>query len=364
MQGIIPAAGTSLALYDAARNALAAAGCVDEVKQIRDKAVALQTYAKQAKDTELIRHATAIRMRAERRCGELLKQMAERDERPRGRKKESHVATLSDLGISRTQSSRWQALADLATGDFETKVAQAATRAYEQIGVRFIEQHAIDQRLRAHRARTEQGGTVDDLHDLVRRGYRAGAILVDPPLLQGQGNPHARSAARHYPVLSADAIAALPVAALAAPDCALFLWALWPALPDALAMIEAWGFEYITNAFLWVKQTPSGDKLWTGLGGWTRSNSEPCLLAVKGNPKRLARDVHQVIMTPLREHSRKPDEIYDRIERLVAGPYLELFAREQRAGWRLLSSGCVHPCWRQPNNRSSRCVLILKRPRT
>jgi N6-adenosine-specific RNA methylase IME4 len=342
---IIPATGTGLALYDAARNALAAAQRVDEVKQIRDKAVALQAYARQAKDTELIKHATDIRMRAERRAGKMLADMAKHGERARRggsgsnqRQQKSRPATfaptLADLDISRTQSSRWQALADLATGDFETKVAEAATRAYDQIAVRFIEQHKIDQRRRAHRARTERGGTVDDLHALVRRGYRAGAILVDPPLKQGQGNPHSRSAARHYPVMTAEQIIRqLPVPSLAAPDCALFLWALWPALPVALDLIKAWGFRYHTDGFVWVKQNRNGEGLFTGMGGWTRSNSEPCLLAVKGNPKPLAHNIHQVIMAPVREHSRKPDEIYDRIERLVDGPYLELFAREQREGW-------------------------------
>jgi len=93
-----------LVIYDAAGRALAEAVRVDEVKAIRDKAVALQAYAVQAKDTSMITKATALRMRAERRAGELLIDMAERGERPLGRKKESHAATLSDLGISNHRS--------------------------------------------------------------------------------------------------------------------------------------------------------------------------------------------------------------------------------------------------------------------
>jgi N6-adenosine-specific RNA methylase IME4 len=69
------------------------------------------------------------------------------------------------------------------------------------------------------------------------------------------------------------------------------------------------------------------------MGYWTRANTEPCLLATRGRPKRLNADVRQAIIEPRREHSRKPDGIHKRIERLVAGPYLELFARQQRPGW-------------------------------
>ena len=98
-------------------------------------------------------------------------------------------------------------------------------------------------------------------------------------------------------------------------------------------MIEAWGFEYKTCAFNWFKQTKNGEGLTTGMGYWTRANSEVCLLATRGSPKRLNADVHQVIAAPRMEHSRKPDEVLQRIERLVGGPYIELFARRARPGW-------------------------------
>jgi len=148
------------------------------------------------------------------------------------------------------------------------------------------------------------------------------------------------SSALHYYTLPVEEICALPVASLAADDCALFIWITWPMLLDALSVIEAWGFEYKTCAFAWMKahagqlelfQDEIGDQM--GLGYWTRANSEVCLLGTKGNPERLNRDVRQAIIEPRRQHSRKPDCVYERIERLVAGPYLELFARTSRPGW-------------------------------
>jgi N6-adenosine-specific RNA methylase IME4 len=120
---------------------------------------------------------------------------------------------------------------------------------------------------------------------------------------------------------------------LAAPDCVLLLWTSPPFLEISLEIIRRWGFRYKTNAFTWIKLDPNrpGAKPAMGQGYWTRSNAELCLLA-RGRPKRLHADVSQIVIEPRREHSRKPD-LYDRIERLVAGPYLELFARQLHDGW-------------------------------
>jgi len=132
----------------------------------------------------------------------------------------------------------------------------------------------------------------------------------------------------------------LPVADYAAEDCVLFLWTCWPVLQWALRTIEVWGFDYKTCGFCWVKAHAQQLEMFQEdiephmtLGYWTRSNSEICLLATRGNPKRIGTDVRQAIIAPRREHSRKPDGIHERIERLVAGPYLELFARQRRLGW-------------------------------
>lgn len=171
---------------------------------------------------------------------------------------------------------------------------------------------------------------------------QAGAILCDPPWRfqtwseKGQG----RAPERHYSTMPLADICRLPVAQLAAPACVLFMWATWPMLPDALRVIEAWGFTYKTCGFDWMKAHAQqldlfqdSGQVQLGLGHWTRANSEPCLLATRGRPRRLAADVRQGILEPRRQHSRKPDCVYSRIERLVAGPYVELFARTARPGW-------------------------------
>jgi N6-adenosine-specific RNA methylase IME4 len=138
-------------------------------------------------------------------------------------------------------------------------------------------------------------------------------------------------------------IKSLPVAAWAAPDCVLLLWATDPLLDKALDVIRAWGFTYKTVGFCWAKLNKSAPRtdsgldserdFFTGLGLWTRANPELCLLATRGHPSRRSRGVRKLIVSPRREHSRKPDETYERIEALCDGPYLELFARGRRPGW-------------------------------
>lgn len=161
---------------------------------------------------------------------------------------------------------------------------------------------------------------------------RFGAILADPPWTFKTWSPKGRGRAPKYPTMSVEQIGALRVQEIAADDCVLFLWMSWPMLYDAIHVINAWGFKYKTCAFCWAKRDPRG-WLFAGTGYWTRANSEACLLATRGKPKRLHADVPQIILEDRREHSRKPDRIYERIERLVPGPYLELFARTHRRGW-------------------------------
>lgn len=161
-------------------------------------------------------------------------------------------------------------------------------------------------------------------------------IYADPPWSykvwskKGAG----RSAESHYPTMDIEAIKALPVGELAAKDCALFLWITFPMLREAWGVIDAWGFKYKSVAFVWVKQNRKSPTLFWGMGYWTRANAELCIIATKGSPKRYSQRVHQVIISPVEEHSKKPDEARKRIVELMGDvPRVELFARQKSPGW-------------------------------
>jgi N6-adenosine-specific RNA methylase IME4 len=185
--------------------------------------------------------------------------------------------------------------------------------------------------------------TMDWPFDHLERG-KYGAILADPPwhfeVWSLDNTGRTKHPSQHYETMPIKEIYRLSVGDLAAPNCVLFLWIIWPMLQHGLQSIERWGFKYKTCGFTWMKADASQFEMFDDeiipdmlTGYWTRANSEVCLLATKGQPKRLSRDVRQGIIAPRREHSRKPDGIHQRIERLVAGPYVELFARQKRQGW-------------------------------
>lgn len=124
------------------------------------------------------------------------------------------------------------------------------------------------------------------------------------------------------------------VGKLADENCALFLWITFPLLKEIWRVVKAWGFTYKTVAFVWIKQNKKADSLFWGMGYWTRANAEICILATKGSPKRYSRRVHQVLITHIEEHSKKPGEARNRIEQLMGDvPRVELFARREAPGW-------------------------------
>jgi N6-adenosine-specific RNA methylase IME4 len=192
---------------------------------------------------------------------------------------------------------------------------------------------------------------------------RYGVILADPPWryeTYGEGgrgrspdgalpgNPDTRAGApvRHYETMTLEQLQALPVLHLAAQDCVLLMWAIDSMLDEALDLGRRWGFAFKTVGFYWVKErrdtrprsyladmSEADQQFPLGMGHWTRGNPEQCLLFTLGAPPRLSAGVRKLIVAPRREHSRKPDEQYPRIEKLAPGPYAELFARQRRPGW-------------------------------
>jgi N6-adenosine-specific RNA methylase IME4 len=337
-----------LTLYDKAQHALAKAKRVDEVKSIRHKAVAMQVYAKQAQDRRLIEDATEIRLRAERCAGELLREMAKRKERDTGKgnrnpslKSRRATPKLADLGVTKTQSSRWQQLADLDDTQFEKQVETARDKAGNSLNSihREIKRR---QKRETYATRTEQGCTVVDLQALADSGAQFGVIYPDLPsdYFSYFEKGKERSADQYY-----DSINALGplIRELAAPDCALFLCTTWSHLRLAFNVLDAWDFKYSTCAFDWVKTnlkegTPvlddlKDDDIHFGMGHAPRLGTEPVLFATRGSPFRLENSVPQVVIAPVGAHSEKPEEIRRRIERLFPGPYLQLFGRKLVPGW-------------------------------
>lgn len=180
---------------------------------------------------------------------------------------------------------------------------------------------------------------------------RYGAISIDIPWqfrVWSRDTGMGRSAEAHYPTLDIAALKALPMHRLMEKDCALFMWTTMPTLPEALEIGKAWNLVYKTVAFTWVKTNRVAGQRWTraddaanwftGMGYWTRANSELCLLFTRGRPHRISKSVRQVVVAPVGRHSQKPDEVQRRIEQLVAGPYLEVFARRQLPGWDVIGN--------------------------
>lgn len=168
------------------------------------------------------------------------------------------------------------------------------------------------------------------------------AIYCDPPWAYRQCGTTAKSrgnAAKHYQTLDTDSICTLPISSICASEgAACFMWATFPNIGEAINVMDAWGFQYKTAAFVWIKKNRKNGKNFWGMGAYTRANAEVCLLGItkgfKAGEKIKSHKVHQVIEAPFEGHSKKPDEARRRIVELLGDvPRIELFARQRAVGW-------------------------------
>lgn len=161
-------------------------------------------------------------------------------------------------------------------------------------------------------------------------------IYADPPWsYRDKAKSGDRGASQKYRCMDLSDLMQLPVKSIAAENCVLFMWHVPPMPVEALKVIEAWGFKLKTmKGFTWHKLTRKKHSSFMGMGNWTRANTEDCLIAVRGNPKRISASVRQFVEAPIRAHSQKPDEVRDRIVELMGDlDRIELFAREMHPGW-------------------------------
>jgi N6-adenosine-specific RNA methylase IME4 len=331
-----------LTRYDDLCRAVAEAKSVDEAIDLANKADALRVYYRKAKNRQLEIDAGEIRIRAERRLGELLAEGKEKGWFGEGRPPENcnpdeqfPRVSLSEIGIDRPLSARAQAVARLPREEFERDMGrwrEDVAKVGARVTTNLLREREKAARRDEFRGRVADGCSVEDLGKLIDARHTFGTIYADPPWLYKTWSEKGEDRAPEYRRDPLKAMAEMPVAKLAADDCVLLMWAIGPMLREALDLIDAWGFDLKTMGFVWMKTNADGS-LFMGNGYWTRANAEICLLATRGKPLRLDMGVPMAVLAPRGEHSAKPEEIHERIERLVGGPYLELYARKERPGW-------------------------------
>jgi N6-adenosine-specific RNA methylase IME4 len=326
-----------LARYEAACSALDAAVRVDEVKSVRDKAEAVRLYARMARDPLLEANAAVLRLRSERKGGQLLAELkAEgllREGRPNSGKNktkngsQSEPFSLKTLGIDKRDSVRFQKVGGIAERAYQAAVSRV--RHDIESGKRRVSLDIAKQEdKKVLRARRERDLAAKQ-RALPDKKY--GVVYADPewrfePYSRESGM--SRAADNHYPTSAVDEISRRPVDKIAAKDCVLFLWATVPMLPDAIDVMRAWGFAYKSH-FIWRKPK-------IGTGYWNRNRHELLLIGTCGNipAPAMGTQFESVIDAPLGRHSEKPDKFYDIIEAHFPNlPKIELNARRARKGW-------------------------------
>jgi N6-adenosine-specific RNA methylase IME4 len=331
---------TNLVKFEAARQALAEAAKVEDVKKIHDWAKVFMDYAQQAKDVELLLRAVDVRLEAERKAGQLLIAMAKRGEREvRGGDRKSKLREitlkLGDLDISKKESMHWQRRAALSDEAFALLVKSVKQEAIAIVAMTASEKMAVKRERRLEREQ-ELGAKIRALPQ-----KRFGVLYADPPWRFETWSEKGmdRAADNHYPTMSLEEIQALDVPA--AKDCVLFLWATSPMLPRGLEVMAAWGFDYKT-CNTWIKGRLSTKGVLSiegrrGTGHWFFNVTDLLLVGTRGKvpaPAPGEQWPSVIVGEPRGKHSAKPAIFYELIEEMFPSlPKVELFARQKRAGW-------------------------------
>jgi len=312
--------------FDRAREALTLAHSIDEVKEIRDQAEAIRAYIKQQKGSfEMQNQAAEIKLRAERRAGEILREIprqpGERTDLTSGHdvaRLTTYQQVLSDNELEDKTVQRWQLEAEIPEEKFEQFITETKAAAEELTSIAAVR---IAQKIKRESNQREAPPLPEGIFDV---------IYADPPWQYDNQIESWGPASLHYAAIPLQEIMAMKIPA--ADNAVLFLWATNPFLPDALKVVEAWGFTYKTN-IVWVKTSLQRP----GSGFYVRGRHELLFICTKGSfvPDQTGKEpIGSVLEAPIREHSRKPDETYEIIERMYPQQkYLELFARHSRQGW-------------------------------
>lgn len=173
--------------------------------------------------------------------------------------------------------------------------------------------------------------------DIYNTNKKYNIIYADPPWSykdKRKGKKISGGASNHYKTMNINELKQIDILKICDENCMLFMWVTFPNLQEGLDLIKSWGFKYKTLGFSWIKTNKNNGKPFFGIGYYTKSNCEVCLIAVKGKPIKKSNFISSVIISPREEHSKKPDEVRKRIVELCGDiPRIELFARQEVEGW-------------------------------
>ena len=315
-----------LVKISAAQRMLAEAQTIQDAISIADAAEAARVYAKRVgMGVPFINQAVAIKLQSERKAGEMLARMDKAKGGGDHKNKSTDSKALSVLGISLTQSSRWQRAATVPEEQFQQYIeaSNGAGREITSAGLYKLA-NKIAPKNGARKPEPIEG-MFTDLGELIAVSKKFGTIYADPPWrYQNQGTR--ASTSNHYSAdMSVEDICAMPIHELCEDKCHLHLWTTNAFLFECPRIFAAWGFVF-KSTFVWIKPQ-------MGIGNYWRNAHEIMLLAVKGGQTALSQSETSWLQCQRGGHSAKPDEVRDRIVRLSPGPFLELFGRRPIPGW-------------------------------